>query len=162
MSLPLYKILEIHDPAKPSLWAKLFNAQIGERPVVVDLTPLGDKESAALELVEEFMLERKAMPFPYPFYVVSSKKSLRGSLQVFPSQERLPAYYKRKNRPLNMKENSLLAKVSLKQKNLENVNMEEARPLLESYGLKHKILGKKQSYFNYLEELLKGLEGERP
>ena len=160
MGLPLYKILEIYDPKRAAVWAKLANAPVGAQPVAIDLSNLGDRELEALEYIEEFVRLQKTRAFPYPLYVVSNIKNHRGVLELVPSLEHLPQYYKKKNRPLNMKENSMMAKVSLKQGKLENINLDEFKPLAKTYAAKHKVIFKKQSYLNYLESLFEGLRGK--
>lgn len=161
MGLPLYKVLEIYDPKKPALWAKLANAPIGQQPVVVDISRLNEKELSALEYIEEFIRLKKARPFPYPLYIISKIKNHRGVLELVPSVEKLPQYYKKKNRPLNMKENTLMAKVSLKQGKLENINIDEFTPVADAYAAKHKIIFKKQSYLDYLDSIHEGLRGKK-
>ena len=54
----------------------------------------------------------------------------------------------------------MLAKVSLKQKNLESINIDEFRPVAQAYALNHKIIYKKQVYLNYLSEVLAELRGK--
>lgn len=161
MGLPLYKVLEIYDASAPSLWAKLSNAGVGDAPVVADISKLGDKEEQGLELIEEFLRLNKARAFPYPLYVVSGLDRDSERVEIFSSLQKLPSHYKKKNRPLNMKENTLLAKTDLKQKKLKSVNTEETAPILADYGRKHRMIAKKQSYLNFLADIEAGLGDKR-
>ncbi|MCO4753136.1 MAG: hypothetical protein KC478_01575 [Bacteriovoracaceae bacterium] len=159
MPLPLYKTLEIHEPKKAAIWAKLANAGIGKQPVVVDIRPARELEHEALVFVDLFMDQTSVRDFPYPLYIITNI-SQHPSLDLFPSPNDLPIFYRRKNRPLNMKENTLMAKVSLKQNSLDNVNIEEVRSTLGAYAKKHKMLHKKQTYLNFLNNVLHELEGK--
>lgn len=160
MPLPLYKIIEIYDHGQTGLWSKMAKAPIGSQPVVLDIAKLGPKEGEALQNIEDFLSKRKARDFPYPLYVISNATDYQGNLDIFSSLDELPNFYKKKNRPLNMKENTLLAKVGLKQKNLENINMEEIKPIVAEYGKDHKVLFKKQSYLDFISEIHSSLRGK--
>ena len=58
-----------------------------------------------------------------------------------------------------MKENTLMAKVTLKQNSMENINFSEVQETLASYANKHKMLAKKQSYLDFLKDISEGLGG---
>ncbi|MBC74483.1 MAG: hypothetical protein CME64_00550 [Halobacteriovoraceae bacterium] len=152
MPLPLFRVVEILEVKRSSIWAKLANAPIGKQPVAVDVRPAKELEYEALELVDEYLTKNKVRDFPYKLSVLTNLGE-HPRLEVFKHWDDLPAFFKRKNRPLNMKENTLMAKVTLKQKNMENINIEEVEETISSYANKHKLLAKKQSYLNYLKQL---------
>lgn len=160
MALPLYKILEIYDAKKAAVWAKMANAPIGALPVIFDITKLAAKERQALEFIEEFVRLKKAATFPYPLYVISTIKNHQGVIELFESINHVPQFFRKKNRPLNMKENSLLSKVNLKQSKLANVNPEDFDNVSKNYSSGHKVIFKKQSYLDYMATILKELRGK--
>lgn len=160
MALPLFKVIEIYDAQRPALFNKLANAPIGSQPIALDISQLGELEQRALEYIEEFIRLKQASAFPYPLFIISRSKQHAGILEVVESLEQLPQYYRKKNRPLNMKENSLMAKVELKQGKLSNINLDEFKPVAKTYARKHKTLYKKQTYLEYLESILGELRGE--
>lgn len=160
MGLALFKTLEIYDHKRPAIWAKLSNAGVGQQPLAIDLRKLGDNELGALESIEEFLLQGKGRDFPYPLYVIVSDPRIESFVHLVDAPERLPRFFKQKNRPLNIKENNMLAKVNLKQKSLESINIEDFRPVAKAYAEKHKIIHKKQLYLDYLNEVLSELRGK--
>ena len=158
MPLPLFRVVEILEVRRSSIWSKLVNAPIGKQPVVVDVRTARDMELEALELVDEYLEENNVRDFPYKLYVLTNL-SQHPRLEVFKSWDDLPSFFKKKNRPLNMKENTLMAKVTLKQNSMENINFSEVQETLASYANKHKMLAKKQSYLDFLKDISEGLGG---
>lgn len=160
MAAPLFKFLEIFTPKKEEIWPKLESSNPGLQPIVVNIKKMGANEELALKIIENYFVTKKARDFPYPLYIVSTLKNHNSRLQVFSSFQKLPQFFLRKNRPLNLKENQLMAKVALKQKSLQSINMQEVEPILKGYGKNHKILRKKQEYLEFLDAVEKNLRGE--
>lgn len=160
MGLALFKTIEIYDHKRPAIWAKLSNAGIGQQPLAIDLRKLGPEEGPALESIEEYLLQGKGRDFPYPLYIIVSDIETESFISLVDSPERLPRFFKQKSRPLNIKENNMLAKVSLKQKKLESINIEEFKPVVQTYAANHKMIYKKQVYLDYLNEVLTELRGK--
>jgi hypothetical protein len=157
MPIPSYKQIHIKSEAREMIYDQLNFHQFGQVPYILSISHL-ENEIEALKNIEDYCEEHRLSNYPYPLYVVSTLQNYRGALEIFESIEQCPKFYKQKIKQLNVKENKILQKIYLKQKNLMNMRNLEYRPYLEEYGRSHKKLHTLYQEEVYLNKLAQKLE----
>lgn len=157
MPIPSYKQIHIKSEAREVIYDQLNFHQFGQVPYILSISHL-ENEIEALKNIEDYLAEKKLSNYPYPIYIVSSIQNYRGEMEIFPRIEECPKFYKQKIKQLNVKENKILQKIYLKQKNLQNMRNLEYAPYLKEYGKSHKKLHLLYQEDSYLTQLIDKLE----
>lgn len=157
MPIPSYKQIHIKSEERSKIFDQLNFHQFGQVPYIFSISHLGN-ELVALKNIEDFLEENQLSNYPYPIYIVSSIQNYRGSLELFSTIEECPKFYKQKIKQLNVKENKILQKIYLKQKNLQNIRAVEFTPYLNEYGRAHKKLFNLHKEEVFLSKLANKLE----
>lgn len=157
MPIPSYKQVHIKSEKRELIFDQLNFHQFGQVPYIFSIDHL-ENQIEALKNIEDFVEEKRLSNYPYPIYIVSDIQNYRGELSIFLSLAECPSFYKQKIKQLNVKENKILQKIYLKQKNIQNMRALEYRPYLEEYGRSHKKISHLYQEELFLTGLLTQLE----
>lgn len=158
MPIPSYKQVHIKSEKRDLIFDQLNFHQFGQVPYLLSISHL-ENQIEALKNIEDYIAEQKLSNYPYPTYIISDIQNYRGHLELFNSIEQCPSFFKQKVKQLNVKENKILQKIYLKQKNIQNMRELEYRPYLEEFGRSHKKLSHLYKEDVFLSNLLTKLEG---
>lgn len=139
MPIPSYKQLHIKKSNRLDIFDQLNFHQFGQVPYVFSIDHL-ENEIEALANIEDYFYEYKLSHYPYPTYIVSNIQNYQGPLLLVQTIEQCPRFYKQKVKQLNVKENKILQKIYLKQKNMNNLKDFDYQPAIEEYAKGHKKL----------------------
>lgn len=157
MPIPSYKQVHIKSEKKEMIFDQLSIHQFGQVPYILSIDHL-TAQDLAIVAIEEYFELNKVSNYPYPIYIVSTVKNYLGPLQIKNAIEDCPKFYKQKIKQLNNKENKILQKIYLKQKNLQNIRLEDYLPFLNEYAKSHKRLNELYKEQVFYEELIEKLE----
>jgi hypothetical protein len=157
MAIPSYKQININNSTEDSIITQLEPHSFDQLPYVIDISHLSD-QFEAISIIEDFFSDHQITNYPYPIYIISTLKNYHGPFSIFESLSACPKFYKQKLKQLNARENKIMQKVQLKQKNLLNMQGHNFEEDLIDYSLAHKLihhLHKESLFLNRLQEKLK-------
>ena len=157
MAIPSYKQININFEDKNSVFNQLSLHQFGQLPFLITISHLNEQYSA-LKNIEQYFVENEINNYPYPIYIVSTIKNYFGPFHIFESVEACPKFYKQKIKQLNTKENKILQKIYLKQKNLKNMNSLNHKNVFEFYSESHKTIFNLEKEKSFLDKLTAKLQ----
>ena len=157
MAIPIYKLINIDNSIETSIQRQLEGHQFSQVPTILDVTELSD-QFEAITHIENFLLEKEVSSFPYPTYIVTKIKNYHGEYSFFESIDKTPSFYWKKLKQLNARENKILQKNYLKQKNLENTQGHNFQEELVKYAKGHKVIFNLIKEIYFLESIQKNLE----
>ena len=157
MAIPSYKQVNINFEDKNSVFNQLSMHQFGQLPFLITISHLNEQYSA-LKNIEQYFVENEINNYPYPIYIVSTIKNYFGPFHIFESVEVCPKFYKQKIKQLNTKENKILQKIYLKQKNLKNMNSLNHKNVFEFYSESHKTIFNLEKEKSFLDKLTAKLQ----
>ena len=157
MAIPSYKQVNINFEDKNSVFNQLSLHQFGQLPFLITISHLNEQYSA-LKNIEQYFVENEINNYPYPIYIVSTIKNYFGPFHIFESVEACPKFYKQKIKQLNTKENKILQKIYLKQKNLRNMNSLNHKNVFEFYSESHKTIFNLEKEKSFLDKLTAKLQ----
>ena len=160
MALPIYKQVHLKSDQKEQIFEQLKLHNFGDVPYLFILTHL-ENQQLALQGLEECIAELDLATWPYPLYVISNILGHKGRLEVLQDIQQCPQFFNKKVKPLHVKEQQLMQKLLLKQKNIKNLRKSEYQPVLNRYAKAHKAVFKASIEANYLENLLQKLTKSR-
>jgi hypothetical protein len=156
MAIPSYKQVNINFEDKNSVFNQLSLHQFTQLPYLINISHLNEQYSA-LKNIEQYFMENDINNYPYPIYIISTVKNYFGPFHIFDSVESCPKFFKQKIKQLNTKENKILQKIYLKQKNLKNMNTLNHKEVFELYSESHKkifYLEKEKTFLDNLTDKL--------
>ncbi len=157
MAIPIYKLINIDNSIESSIHNQLKQHQFSQVPTVIDVSELSD-QFEAITHIETFLLENEVSNFPYPTYIVTEIKNYHGKYSFFESTDKTPSFFWKKLKQLNSRENKILQKNYLKQKNLENTQGHEFHEDLMDYAKGHKVIFNLSKEKIFLSKIQKNLE----
>jgi hypothetical protein len=153
MPIPSYKQVHIKGSDQNNITKQLSIHKYGNIPYVFIITHL-ENQIEAIENIETYLKDYEVPLWPYPIYVISSLTEYSGSLDIFDDIKSCPQFYNQKVKTPNVKEQDILHKLTLKQKNISNLKSYEYKPALDNYATGHKTIYRLSSEGLYLENLL--------
>lgn len=156
MAIPIYKQVRIKSQDKNQISVQLKALRFGNAPYVFILDGLNDQAQALLA-IEQCLEELKIPSCPYPIYIIGDVSDYDGQLDVFTNIQQCPQFFNKRNKQLNVKEQQVMQKLKLKQKNMENLVKDEYFPPLKRYAKSHKLIYKVTQESTYLEDLMQKL-----
>jgi hypothetical protein len=157
MAIPSYKQININFEDKKSVFEQLALHQFGQIPYIINISHLTEQYSA-LKNIEQYFTENEVNNYPYPIYIISTIKNYFGIFHIFESIEACPSFFKQKIKQLNTKENKILQKIYLKQKNLNNMNGLNSKNIFKYYSQSHKTIYNLEKEKHFLDNLKFKLE----
>lgn len=157
MPIPSYKQIHIKNEVREVIFEQLKLHHFGQVPFVLSITHLKNQIEALIN-IEDFIEEKEISNYPYPIYIISDINNYTGPLNLFKTFEECPRFFKQKIKQLNLKENKILQKIYLKQKNIQNMRTVDYQPHLEEYGNSHKKINNLYKEKVFLGNLLIKLE----
>ena len=124
MKIPIFEEILIKSHSAEELQLLISESKIGKVPCFLNLsnTKSEELESIVLE-IEQTMLDYGLHPkFPYPFYIIATKK-VGSIIPIVRSVKDLPEHYFKKVKRPNNKELQLLNKLSLKVDKISNLKL---------------------------------------
>lgn len=152
MPIPSYKQIHMKAESRNSTFDQLSAQQFGQVPFVLSIDHLAN-QIESLKNIEDYLIEKNLTNYPYPVYIISSVDNYLGKLQLFKNISECPRFYKQKIKQLNIKENKILQKIYLKQKNLQNIQGIDIVPHFSDYAKTHKKLHnlkREESFYDLL------------
>ena len=160
MAIPIYKQVHLKSEQKDMILEQIKIHKFGDTPYLFILSHLQNQEIALKEL--ETCIDELNIPnWPYPIFVISDIVGYQGKLEVFHDIQHCPAFFNKKLKSLNVKEQQVMQKLSLKQKNIQNLKSNEYHPPLNRYAKAHKAIFKIVKEAQYLEDLLQKLGSKK-
>jgi len=156
MAIPSYKQININNSTRNSIFTQLEPHVFGQLPYILNIDHLSD-QFEAIAVIEEFFEKIRVTNYPYPIYIISTLKNYHGPFSIFESINECPAFFKQKIKQLNARENKIIQKIYLKQKNLLNMQGHNYEEDLKDYSLSHKEihhLHKEAIFLNNLKDKL--------
>ncbi len=157
MAIPSYKQVNINFEDKTSVYGQLNLHQFGQLPYLLNISHLAE-QLIALKNIECYFQENEIKNYPYPIYIISNIKNYFGPFHIFESVESCPRFFRQKIKQLNTKENKILQKIYLKQKNLKNMNGINFTNTFQYYSDSHKSLYNLEKEKEFLDKLTFKLE----
>ena len=157
MAIPSFKQININNSTKESIYEQLEPSYLSQFPYILDISQLVD-QFEAITYIEQFLEERYVTNYPYPIYIISSLKNYHGKFSIFESSSLCPIFFKQKAKQLNARENKIMQKIYLKQKNLKNLQGHNFENDLQEYSEKHKQIFYLHKERIFLSKLNKTLE----
>ena len=157
MSIPSYKQININNSTQESIISQLEPHNFNNIPYVLNISHLSD-QFEAISIIEEFFEKHNISNYPYPIYIISNLKNYHGPFSIFESLSECPKFFKQKIKQLNARENKIMQKIYLKQKNLLNMQGHNYENHLKDYSLTHKEihhLHKEDLFLSKLQNKLK-------
>ncbi len=162
MAIPSYKQININNSSVESVKDQLDLHVFGQLPFILTISHLSN-EAEALSSIEDYLEQKSITNYPYPIYIVSTIKNHNGLFSIFETQHECPQFFNQKIKQLNSRENKIIQKVYLKQKNLQNMQGHNFEETLHKYAQNHKeihILEKEKDFLRSLTEKLEDYYGK--
>ena len=155
MNVPSYQFIKTF--SLPDLESELSRAHFLKNPYIIYIKEIEDEESA-IELIETILKSKKFNGLPYPVYIITNVQKYHANLLLLKKIEDAPAFYMRKYRQPNLKEQNLLKKNLLLLEKFRFIDIKRATENLQDYSKKQRHLSvlAKEGYF--LEGILLKLE----
>lgn len=156
MAIPHFKQININNSTEESINHQLSSYTFGHMPYILNISNLSD-QFEALSIIEEFMESEGITNYPYPIYIISDLKNYHGPFSIFEDIKDCPSFFKQKIKQLNSRENKILQRIYLKQKNLFNMQGHNYEENLKDYSFHHKEiyhLHKESLFLSKLKEKL--------
>lgn len=158
MAIPSYKKVHIISENKSDIFKQLESFQYGRIPYIFIIEHLGSMQGQVIKYLEDFIQTYNINIKTYPIHVITSEALHSNSLNLFSHISQCPRFFNQKIKQLNVKENSLLKKLLLKQSNLQNIQESECLPILQEYAKAHRALFNLEKEKDFLSELSLKLE----
>jgi hypothetical protein len=157
MAIPSYKQISINNSTEDSIISDLEPHSFDQLPYVINISHLSD-QFEAVAIIEDFLIERKVTNYPYPVYIISNLKNYHGPFSIFESLNDCPRFYKQKIKQLNVRENKIMQKIYLKQKNLLNMQGHNYEEDLKDYSISHREISNLHQESIFLDKLQEKLK----
>lgn len=158
MSLPCYKIIHLNSIEPRMIVSQLSKLNFYESPIVLNIEHLEDKQSEAIEYIDDYFVESGIDLFPYSVYVIGDCPFYTGKIFVAKDKASLPQFFNQKTKILNVKENSINAKVNLKKQKFLGIKSSVYKPVIKEYGRTHKRIYQLQREMDFLNTITTDLE----
>lgn len=152
MSIPSYKQIHIIKEDRETIFEQLSEHQFGNLPYVLIITQLKD-QLMAINNINDYIYENDTPKLPYPIYIVSNEINAISDIAIFKTFNECPRFFNQKIKAPNIKEQAILHKLHLKQKNLSNLKPHEFNIAIDMYAKGHKELSKIAKEGDFLEKL---------
>lgn len=160
MNIPSLKKVNIAKGSKIDLFDQLALVNFSSAPVAINISHLEDQERY-LEFIEEYINENEIRLIPYPICVLVKDDLYSEKLLIIKKLKGAPNFYNQKIKPLNLKENALLKRISLLQNKIKNNNIAESQNVFKNYARYTKevdLLDRQGKFINKI--ILRGNEDE--
>lgn len=161
MPIPSFKQIHLRSSKKEAILEQLESQDFSAGPFVLHIAHLMQHQYQAISSLEWVFKKLHLWNIPYPIYIIASISDYQGRLFVVDDIASLPEFWKQKPRSPNVKESTVLHKIELKQKNIQNFQKNDAEEALSDYGASHKKLFLHAKEGIFLEKLLLKLRNPR-
>lgn len=158
MSFPVYKKIAINSHQKRLLYSQLDQLDFGGHPYIFELGHMIKNQDECLIHIESYFDEHSINIYSYPIIIVANLENYKGQLTIINNIKQCPKFFTMRKKQLSTKESLKLRMVELKQKQLENLQVQEFMPVLNEYARTHKIISKLQKEHDFLNRISKELK----
>lgn len=156
MKFPIYNEIEVKNDKEQDFAQIALSLDNKKSPIVFNILKLEKFQAKALNLIEQFIIQKSLSPsFPYPIYVISNYENYRGNLTLIKSRDQLPDFFKVSNRKPVNKEESIIKKNNMICDKVSNFNHQESTYKILKFSEKHKMMYMQTFEGNFLEDLLR-------
>lgn len=154
MRLPSYRFIQLNQESFTQTFAEFRKYEFFESPIVFDLLNEEDEvqEIILIEL-SRFLQSLNITNVPYRAYTLTNSNLNLPLIISVKNKILLPGFHKRKKKSLNVRESSLLNKITLKQKKLSQMSINDYQAAIEIYSDSHKQIYKKQKLLNFMIQI---------
>lgn len=159
MAIPSYKKIHLKSETITEVKNQLSVLNFSQSPHIIIIEHL-ENQKLAIENLEFFLKGTRINFDVYPLYILTNLSDTPSKLNLIKELNQAPKFYYQKVKLLNVKENKLLTKIELKQRNLNALRYSDYKMHLKSYAEDHKKLAVLCNEGHFLDDLWNQLESK--
>ena len=162
MRLPVYEKITPTDFSIESLKSLFISKLVGDIPCYIILPNLARNQvEQFLDNILKTLQTLRVHPvIPYPVYIITDMIQSHDELLLIKSERKLPQHFLKKSKRLKPKDQTLLNKVDVNSKKIQNSDIEDTLNELKSFISPHRTLFELSKEVDFYEDLLKQLESK--
>lgn len=154
MSIPSLKKVNLSQDLT-ELTSQLDQISFDDVPLAINISHLKD-QLKAIGIIEQYIKDNRIRLNPYPVSIITTEEYKSDELLILTDTKYFPRFYSQKLKPLNLKENALLKKISLLQEKIKSIDMPSSKAVFKKYAKTSRKINLLQRQSAFIDTILKG------